>query len=61
MKIRETDLREVLDLLITKYPDSLPESITTIDEINRKIGQQDVVRFLYAQLEVVRSKANVKK
>ena len=61
MKITEAALEEVVNLLMSKYPDSLPTGITTLDEIHRRVGQQDVIRFLHAQLEVVGSKSNGRK
>lgn len=54
-KLKDTEvnlstLEDYLSKLEDKFPNVLP-STTTIEDINRKIGQQDVIKFLRILIE----------
>lgn len=48
----------ILDKLEERYPNVLPTSIETSEETARRIGQQDVIKFLIAEVEVMNNADN---
>jgi len=60
MKITTTAIEEVIEVLISKYPNGLPKNHVSDFELGRLIGQQDVIRFLIGQLEVLENKNGIK-
>lgn len=53
MKLLPAQLNEVIDLLIARYPNALPTNDFTMNDVYRKVGQQDVIKYLIGQLEVM--------
>lgn len=51
MQLNITTLRQIIELLIEKYPNSLPSATVTPDYISRLQGQQDAVKYLIQHLE----------
>lgn len=46
LKINPETLRVVIDYLVARYPNELPQSVTTLEQLHLKIGQQHVIRSL---------------
>lgn len=60
MKITTTAIEEVIEVLISKYPNGLPKNHVDSFELGRLIGQQDVIRYLVGQLEIMETKNGTK-
>jgi hypothetical protein len=46
LKINPDTLRVVIDYLVARYPNELPRSVTTLEQLHMKIGEQHVIQTL---------------
>jgi hypothetical protein len=46
MKINQRDLDALIDILQVKFPNVLPPTSTSLENIHMKIGQQQVIKYL---------------
>lgn len=51
MKLNTQLLEQVITLLIEKYPNRLPHDNISLENLNRLVGQQDVIIHLTQLLE----------
>lgn len=56
MKLTSTAFKQVIEVLLEKYPNLLPKDTVSLEEIHRLIGQQDVIRYLIEHLEMLERK-----
>ena len=48
----------IIDKLEERYPNVLPKDIETSQETSRRIGQQDIINFIKAEVEVLEHGTN---
>ena len=56
MALTLANITPILEALVEKYPNRLPTASITVEQLNRLLGQQEVIKHLYDTIEAIENK-----